>query len=724
MALAVVDKQDVERVGEGIESKRFTIQASPEAFRILSDGLYSDKVTAVIRELGTNAVDAHIEAGNANQPFNVHLPTNEQPWFKIRDFGTGLSYMDIVGTDEKPGLYRTYFGTNKADNPNVVGQLGLGSKSPLSYTRSFTVTSYQHGKKDHYVVMLDEDRMPQVNYVGEQSGPTTEPDGLEIQIAVRRGDFDEFARKASSVYRYFGLRPNVTGNRNYKISEQEILVQGKGWRIYKSSSQAKAIMGNIAYPIQADKIHDITAHQRTILNCNIEVDFPIGALEFTPSRETLSYKKRTSEVLRKRLDEIVSEVNEVVAKRFENAKSLWEARVLAHTMFWNQNSDLRSFQQLADIGSITYKGKPLQGQQLHFDKIDGIEAYSFVMNKKYRHSWCSSDSDVVGMSVKRSPRKYFTPKEKIMWCEVDLPRGSYARCQDVIRRGDAEEVYLLSFNTQEARQAFCDAMGLNGDEFVKTSKLPKPDIQRGVFHRSTAQVYRHTGSVSEYRFYKYWEEAEVNLDDGGVYVEMRRNQAYVNNQIVDPRVIGEIITYLRQAGQPIEVIGVRPTVAKQFRKSDDWVDIFTYVRNLLRTQMVTNDLGKHLANCTELEEVCDLNAWSQVIAQETCLKIGDKSPVREFLNKIKVLQASKDKVTNQNLWQSLAEYVSYNLSGMSDYPNARIWSASILKDYPMWGLLVPHLGWRGLTEDNVSKLADYINLVDQKNSLTTQEAVI
>ena len=714
MALSVIDKQNVERVGEGIESKRFTIAASPEAFRILSDGLYSDKVTAVIRELGTNAIDAHIEAGQTDKPFDVHLPTNEQPWFRIRDFGTGLSHDDIMN------LYSTYFGTNKLDNPNVVGQLGLGSKSPLSYTRSFTVTSYVEGRKNHYVIMLDEDRMPQVNYLSEQSGPTTEPNGLEIQIAVRRGDFDEFARKASSVYRYFTLRPNVTGNRNFKITDPDIVIQGQGWRIYKGAGQAKAIMGSIAYPIQSDKIHDITAHQRTILGCNIEIDFPIGALEFTPSRETLSYKKRTSEVLRARLDEIVTEVNAVISQRFKDCKSLWEARVLAYGMFWSTNSDLRNLQQLADIGSITYKGQKIQGQQLHFDSIQGVEAYSFQMNKKYRHSWCTSDEDLVGLSVKRSPRKYFVPKANIKWCEVDLPRGSYSRCQDVVRRNEAEEVYLVSFATAEARKAFCEAIGLNGDEFTPTSKLPKPDIQKGIFHRSTAQVYKHTGSIAECRFYRYWNEAKVDLSDGGIYVEMRRNQAFVNGRVVNPQVIGEIISSLEFLGENVEVIGVRSTVAKQFRKSDDWVDIFTYVRNLIRTQMVSNDLGKHLSNTHELEQVCNLGVWLKILSHEHRLKIAPKSPLRIFLDKIKVLKASKEKVKSHATWKTLADYVTYNLNDLGDYPDAEKWSNEMLKVYPMWTLVMVHMGYYGdVSSDNVSELSDYINLVDQKNGIVT-----
>jgi len=724
MALAVVDKQNVERSGV-VETRGFQIAATAEAFRILSDGLYSDKVTAVLRELGTNAIDAHVEAGTLDKPFVVHLPSSVQPWLKLRDFGTGMEH------DKVMNLYSTYFGTDKLENPNVVGQLGLGSKSPLSYTRSFTVTSYRNGRKNQYVVMLNEDRLPEINHLPEQSGTTTEPNGLEIQIAVRHSDFNEFCNKAASVYRYFSKRPQVEGNTNYRIVEPEILVQGKGWRIYKDTGSAKAVMGNIAYPIQWDKIHDITAHQRTILGCNIEVDFPIGALEFTPSRETLSYKKRTSEVLRNRLDEIVAEVNAEVAKRFENCKSLWEARVLAYTLFWSSNSsvdkllDLANLRQLADICSITYKGEKLTGQQLHFDKIEGVEGWSFALIHKYRHNWCQSKEDFINIGrVKRFDRKYFTPRQGVKWLEVDLPRGSYSRCQDVIRRQEAEEVYLVAFHTPEARKEFCAVMGLNGDEFIKTSTLPKPVIQRGVFHQSTSQVYKHNGSTGEYRLYKYWSEAEVDLSDGGVYVEMRRNQAFVDGKVVNPQVIGKIIEGLKQVGHNIEVIGVRPTVAKQFRKSDDWVDVFTYVKNLLHTQMVSNNLGKHLANVDEIGKIGYVSVWETIISKmnNANVPLADASPFKQFVDKVRALIKSRALVKDKGAWRTLAEHVNHNLKGLAEHSMYRT-AETMVANYPMLSLVLEadRYGDLSVNLSNARDILAYVKLVDEQNGITVDK---
>lgn len=57
----------------------FRIKASSTAFAILSSGLYSNKFKAILRELGCNAYDSHVEAGYPEKPFTVHLPTRLNP---------------------------------------------------------------------------------------------------------------------------------------------------------------------------------------------------------------------------------------------------------------------------------------------------------------------------------------------------------------------------------------------------------------------------------------------------------------------------------------------------------------------------------------------------------------------------------------------------------------------------------------------------------------------
>jgi hypothetical protein len=69
------------------ETGEFRIRNSSKAFGILSSGLYSNKIKAIIRELSCNAVDSHVAADKKDVPFTIHLPTKLEPWFSIRDYG-------------------------------------------------------------------------------------------------------------------------------------------------------------------------------------------------------------------------------------------------------------------------------------------------------------------------------------------------------------------------------------------------------------------------------------------------------------------------------------------------------------------------------------------------------------------------------------------------------------------------------------------------------------
>ena len=53
---------------ENFVESNYSIDATAKAFAILSDGLYSNKILAVVRELSTNAYDSHVAAGCPERP--------------------------------------------------------------------------------------------------------------------------------------------------------------------------------------------------------------------------------------------------------------------------------------------------------------------------------------------------------------------------------------------------------------------------------------------------------------------------------------------------------------------------------------------------------------------------------------------------------------------------------------------------------------------------------
>ena len=74
----VIEQEEFAVIGGG-EARAFQIGNSAQAFKILSDSLYSNKQRAVVREVLCNAVDAHIEAGIPERPSRSTSTTTRLP---------------------------------------------------------------------------------------------------------------------------------------------------------------------------------------------------------------------------------------------------------------------------------------------------------------------------------------------------------------------------------------------------------------------------------------------------------------------------------------------------------------------------------------------------------------------------------------------------------------------------------------------------------------------
>jgi hypothetical protein len=309
----------VSNVGEIGE---FRIKSSNRAFQILSSGLYANKVRAIIRELSCNAYDSHVAAGKGTMPFDVHLPSVLAPYFAVRDYGTGLSHEQVTN------IYTTYFESTKTGSNDFVGALGLGSKSPFSYTDNFTVTAIRDSRKGIYTAFINEAGVPSIALMFEET--TSEPAGVEVRFAVNdRADFAKFAREAQYVYRSFTLLPVVTGNADFNFErpayiDQNIIPGVHCYQYHKAGSVS--VMGNIAYPIEIPQADTSLGDLRNLLGCGLEIHFAIGELDFQASREGLSYIPSTVDAIKRKLTVLVSKLAEEV-----NAiPELWDRAVYLH----------------------------------------------------------------------------------------------------------------------------------------------------------------------------------------------------------------------------------------------------------------------------------------------------------------------------------------------------------------------------------------------------------
>ena len=293
-------------IGGDLQVGTFSIKESAKAFQILSSSLYRYKIRAIIRELACNARDSRI-AAELTEDFYVHLPTKMEPEFWIKDEGTGLSHVEVMT------LYTTYFESTKTNSNAFVGALGLGSKSPFSYTENFTVTAIKDGTRGVYSAFINETGVPSI--VCMFSGPTEEPNGVEVRIPVAQKDHYEFLQEAGNVFRWFTVRPEC--NLSYASRAQE--TKHEYYTEVQSGTKSVVLMGGVAYEFEMSEFI-VGSYNRIKFLFRME----IGEVDMLPSREGLQNTAKTKSAILGTYNRIIDLEQSKIAKKLDEIDTVYE----------------------------------------------------------------------------------------------------------------------------------------------------------------------------------------------------------------------------------------------------------------------------------------------------------------------------------------------------------------------------------------------------------------
>lgn len=322
------------------ESAGFTFAASAKAFKIFIDGIYSDKIRAIVREIFTNAYDAHILAGKADVAFNCHLPTALEPFFSVRDFGPAITH------DNMMSRFTKVFDSTKDESDDFVGSLGLGRLSPFAYTDNFTVVTTIAGTRRTYAVFLNSSNIPELSLLTSEE--TTDEGGMEVIVPVKVSDVNAFwkATKFTSI----GFNPKPDCGSQFETPEPSKTYST--WSVYPDFYGIYAKQGCVLYPVDtalfpSSKFFSIFAIDGLV------IDFPIGSLDFNASREALGYTEKTMKHLTAALEAYIETIRKEVESSIASSISRREAACR-----------LSDFQKMMGCGNllrgISYKGKVLE----------------------------------------------------------------------------------------------------------------------------------------------------------------------------------------------------------------------------------------------------------------------------------------------------------------------------------------------------------------------------
>lgn len=535
------------------EIKEFEVASSGKMMSLFADSVYKHKIPAAIREIIFNASDAHKAALCADAPIVIHLPKVGEQYFAVKDFGTGMPHDFVMG----PYTIYGFSTKDKGSATGEVGKLGLGSKAPLAVAESFELISRHDGTQGHYRVFWNDKAKPQVECLSLE--PTKEPNGVEVRWNVPSDKLAAYRDEIKLLCSYFRPLPVITGL-GEKAEFQPAVIrvaeggEGKGFRFRAGhthkdqwsthvtyTATARAVMGMIVYPITVAAIDNLTDIQRNILALPLDIDFPVGALEFTPGREDLSYDEKTIKALKARLNAIATDMRKVVDDRYGACETRFVALNLYGIISRQSGTVLSAYQRI--VGA-RWRKETLTSNCFHLKREDypglAIKAVTVVPHTEGRdrpqRDTSELDAESVMPSITIQALTHFTVYVN------DLEKGAKARFDEQVRyRLRSSDMSVMLTGPQEqidAALAYFEGVNVrNLSEFVpekvekrKVKVRVLTDVRKGRIDRDTVRDY----DVGEDETGFYVLTKNFKLDSHDPHSFQRRYEAAVGHDLFKP----------------------------------------------------------------------------------------------------------------------------------------------------------------------------------------------
>ena len=321
----------------------FRISTNGIMVKALTSRLYSNPIASIVRELASNALDAC-----PTQPMVIHVPTQFDSNFWVKDQGPGLSRSQMVEVFTRFGE-----STKRSDNSQI-GGFGLGAKSPFAIVNSYTIRSCHQGVETTYIASIGADGMPGLHEV------SSEPiDGTGLTIIVPASADTRWVEALHQV-RFFNPRPIIRGcdfeflDATYDCADFMVLPGG----------EPSVMVGPVAYPLDTSKLN-LPSYR-----CPpVALKFPIGSIEVTASREEIVYNSLTISKLSDCMQKARAQYDKIIddlVSRCATLPAAWD--VLKGSLFNQQRIFLgksgRTYQFSKNIITLALDGRRLTPNDL------------------------------------------------------------------------------------------------------------------------------------------------------------------------------------------------------------------------------------------------------------------------------------------------------------------------------------------------------------------------
>lgn len=740
---------------------------------VLRSKLYSDKILAPIREYATNAMDSHVESNCAETPIKIVLPTAIFPEFRCRDYGQGLT------PDEIEKIYIKYGRSTKRNTNAQTGQLGLGCKSAFAYGDNFIVISFKDGVKTIYNLTISgvctiiaaepmtADETPGIEIVV----PVKSDDVHEFQSKAI-----EFFKYWKICPQIAGGDPGRLDSLRDELAKKPLFAEND-WEIrpsrdYYSDHSGVAVMGNVPYPINWDIIsnkmnlrsndrdqvlYDFIRSNKTILR------FSIGDLDFSASRESLEYTDKTCKVIVAKIRTILDSIFKILDTKIQTAKSYWEALLIYNQIFGRDDEKL--FQ--GDVHRLEgyYKGKfAWNGIKIESGAFEHIEHWDTVLGYSATGRWKDSNGhDVAGSNpimttydnrngrIKQNrPNEYSnnripaSNRTVIVIHDLDKPVLTKASVRYVFHEhtptNKPSKVYFLRFKDTKQQAEFIKTMHFESVPVIYVSAihdkvkewLKNSRVSGGPTGQRDPSNVRCFMPASRIGKYGYWDDIAFDRDEidmheeEGLYVELEEGNAKINGaSIYNLSHLSHYTHVLFEAiGEKEEYIYAFPERnrnAKWFNdavKEKQWTKLEDFLKD--KEDQILRGKGAMAAKAAKYYKTCENDHFIGIsFASKIMPLLTDKEGAMykacsEISTDFKKMSDLTSALTFFKMSKSLPDACPTDFSGL--FKSART-------AYPLLPMLEGYRYIRSndkddntnLTQTFLSKIADYINMVDAQN---------
>ncbi len=680
-------RPNIETSGD-LEEQFFSVQDQGMIFDILRNKMYSNPILAICREISCNARDAHREIGTPHIPIKISLPTNLEPYFKIKDFGPGIS------PDRMSNIFIKYTASTKRSDNIQTGGFGLGAKTPFSYTDTFTIVTNFNGIAYNYACLIDETKVGKLIKLSETA--TKDPNGTEIVIPVKSADFQIFNKWIEQATRYWDVKPEFVGGIINYIKCDKVL-EGSTWAFinsYDYHSTVKLIIDGIEYPLDmaalrsyADaKILDST--RSTLL-----LYFGVGELSLSANREQVYLDDATQNKIKTRLSQIIKEIKQNISDKINQFPNLWDANVF----YRKQLQQL--FYDLSFLGPLTWQGITLHNKY--------IDCPGFIFTKgKYYHTRSTDPNRISSGSLRL----------------LSFAENSILYLNDL---------GLQSITSKHVKKAFEDDPKLTSLQIVcPNDKLSLSDLNKSIYldkmqpkllsSLTDAKTKKYTPATSRLLVFKYdpnvvgFRQVSYSSIDGDTNTKVLCLTAkdYQNNRRIvlsnKKQLLISAVHTVMKCSDKVSFYGIDENLPKDRIKEEfaGFILIEDFMQDAFKNNLINYvELKYALKHQYEIDEHLLSSKLESLIKDKSSLFLKRynlhkkiKDIVKKDIGALEIYEVLNGDITPDKIDNFIKDNPDYDAVSLNEKFN---------KKYP----LISHISYYNLNKC-FNELAHYINLID------------